>query len=58
MQSQNPRPITQVSNEKPQCQMQFKSQSSQEEEEVDYGFSSLEELHPQEGSQDFDWDQD
>ena len=58
LQSQNPRPITQVPNGKPQCRMQFKSQSSQEEEEVDYGFSSLEELYPQEGSQDFDWDQD
>ena len=35
LQSQNPRPITQVPNGKPQCRMQFKSQSSQEEEEVD-----------------------
>ena len=38
--------------------MQLGSQSSQEEEEVDYGSSSLEELYHQEGSKDFDWDLD
>ena len=50
--------ISQVLTGKSQFQMQLRSQSSQDEEEVDYGSSSLEELYHQEGSQDFDWDLD
>jgi hypothetical protein len=54
--SQNSMRISQVLTEKSQFQVQLRSQLSQDEEEVDYGSSSLEELYHQEGSQDFDWD--
>ena len=40
------------------CRVQCTSQISQEDEEVNYGFSSSEELYPHEGSQDWDWSQD
>ena len=56
--SQNSTRISQVLTGKSQFQMHLRSQSSQDEEEVDYGSSSLEELYHQEGSQDFDWDLD